>query len=330
MSLVPNESLPGTRPSRALFANGALMAGVFYVVLYGVYAAYDPGALSLATFTDLMNNAAPLALAAAGQTIVVLTRGFDLSLAGTISIVSVFMAVFPMEDAGGGAASFAACLAIGGAIGAVSGLLVAFRGIQSIAATLGVMIVCQGIALLILNAPGGAVAEWVSYEMTDVVFGFAPASGLVVLAFALAWLLLRKTDLGLSLYAIGADEGAAGLSGVPVARRRFWAYVLAGACYGAAGFMLSAQTATGDPNAGMPFLLLSFASVALGGTSLTGGQGGVVGSLIGACVLMLMQKVLFAAGVSSFYIGASQGALLILAILFGRLVSRAASSGDAK
>ncbi len=292
----------------------------FYIVLYSVYALSDPGALSMYRFSGLVNNAAPLALAAAGQTIVVLTRGFDLSVVGTISIANVVMAVVSLEGPGGALASAVICVAIGGGVGAVSGYLVAFRGLQSIAATLGVMIVCQGIALLILSAPGGLVAEWVSYEMTGSAFGVFPIALCPIILVAVVWLLLRKTDLGAALYALGADENAAGLSGVGVRRTRWLSYVLAGLCYGLAGFMLSAQTATGDPNAGMPFLLLSFAAVALGGTSLAGGRGGIIGSIMGAATLMLMQKVLFSIGVSSFYIGLFQGVLLIVAILLSRFL----------
>ena len=148
-----------------------------------------------------------------------------------------------------------------------------------------------------------------------------------VAVLAVLCLLSRRTDLGVSLYAIGADEVAAGLSGIPVRRARCAGFVIAGVFYGAAGFMLSAQTSTGDPNAGLPFLLLSFAAVALGGTSLGGGQGGAIGSMIGAGVLLLMQKMLFAVGVSSFYTGLFQGVLLIVAILVERGLSRLRQAG---
>ena len=105
----------------------------------------------------------------------------------------------------------------------------------------------------------------------DTFFGFVPIPGLVLLALALAWLVLRRTDTGLALYTVGTDETSAGLSGISVVRTRFVAFVGAGLVYGLAGFMLSAQTATGDPNGGRPFLMLTFAAVALGGTSLSGG-----------------------------------------------------------
>jgi len=293
-----------------------------YFALYIVYAIQQPRALNAGAIASLVNNTVPLALAAAGQSIVVLSRGFDLSLAGVVSITNVVMAVYPLEGPGGALVSLGICLLIGAAVGAINGWLVAYMRIQTIAATLATMIVCQGIALLILDAPGGAVAEWVSYELTDRLFDFIPVSGLILGSVVVAWLLVKKTDFGVALYAIGADEHAARLSGIPVLKVRFFAFVLAGMLYGLAGYMLSAQTATGSPSAGQPLLMLSFAAVALGGTSLAGGRGGLFASVMGAATLMLLQKVLFSSGVSSFYTGIFQGAVLIAAVLFSGLLTR--------
>ncbi|MBB5753443.1 ABC transporter permease subunit [Prosthecomicrobium pneumaticum] len=311
---------------RAL-TGGAAIVTLLYLVLYLLYALWEPRALSAYTFTSLVNNSAPLAIAAAGETLVVLSRGFDLSVAGVISLTNVFMAVWPLEGPGGALLSLLGCCAIGAVVGAVNGWLVAVLRLQTIAATLGTMIVCQGLALVVLDAPGGTVADWVSYELTDSLFGIVPIAGLVVLAVALVWLVLLRTNTGVGLYAVGADEQAAMLSGVSVRRIRFVAFMGAGILYGVAGFMLSAQTATGNPNAGAPLLMLVFAAVALGGTSLSGGRGGMIGSIVGAGTLMLLQKVLFSGGVSSFYTGIFQGFVLIAAILFGRAVPRLFGNG---
>lgn len=323
---------PGSpRPvKRGLTApNGAVLAVVLYVLMYLLYGWSEPDAFSAYAIGNLVNNAAPLALAAAGQTLVVLAKGFDLSLVGVISIANVLTAVFPFEGPLGACFSLAMCLAAGALIGLVNGYLVAWHGVQSIAATLGTMIVAQGIALLLLPVPGGSVSEFISDTLTDSLWQVLPISGLFLLIFALIWLVIKRTDTGTAIYAIGADETAAGLSGVAVRWTRCKAFILAGCFYGAAGFMLSAQTATGDPNAGQPFLLLSFAAVALGGTSLSGGRGGAFGSMVGAAVLLLMQKMLFALGVSSFYIGFFQGVLLILSIVSSHLLNRRATKKGA-
>lgn len=304
-----------------LTKGAGLIVGI-YLILYALYAYQQPRALSASSFASLVNNTAPLALAAAGQALVVISRGFDLSVAGVISVCNVTLAVYPMDGPGGALLSVLLCLAIGAAVGAVNGWLVAVLKMQSIAATLATMIICQGIALVILKAPGGTVADWITYEMTDRLWKTIPVSGLVILAVIAVWMLIRRSDFGMSLYAIGADEQAARLSGINTTRVRFKTFVLAGALYGLAGFMLSAQTATGNPTAGTPLLLLSFAAVALGGTSLAGGRGGLFASVMGAAVLMLLQKVLFSSGVSSFYTGMFQGIALILAVVFSTFLAR--------
>ena len=175
---------------------------------------------------------------------------------------------------------------------------------------------------MILKAPGGWVAEWISYEMTDRLWGVIPVSGLVLGLVLVIWMVLRRSPFGISLYAIGADESSAALSGINTTRVRLLAHVVAGCAYGLAGFMLSAQTATGNPSSGTPLLMLTFAAVALGGTSLSGGRGGVFATMMGAATLTLLQKVLFSAGIASFYTGMFQGAVLILAVVFSAFLVR--------
>ena len=140
----------------------------------------------------------------------------------------------------------------------------------------------------------------------------------------LSWAAIRRTDWGVALYAVGADEGAAALAGISTRRTKLRAYCLAGVLYGLAGYMLTALTATGDPNAGAPYLILTYAAIAIGGTSFGGGRGGLVGSMIGALTLGLLQKVLFSLGVLSFYTGIAQGVVMILAVFIGTLSERAA------
>lgn len=306
-----------SRPGFATrFLTGAGLIVMVYLLLYALYAVQQPKALTSYSIAALINNTAPLALAAAGQAIIVISRGFDLSVAGVISICNVVLAVYPLEGPGGAAASVLICIAIGATVGLVNGYLVAVLKLQSIAATLATMIICQGIALVILKAPGGWVAEWISYEMTDRLWGVIPVSGGVLGVVLLIWMLLRRSPFGISLYAIGADESSAALSGINTARVRLLAHVVAGCAYGLGGFMLSAQTATGNPSSGTPLLMLTFAAVALGGTSLSGGKGGVFATMMGAATLTLLQKVLFSAGISSFYTGMFQGVVLILAVVF--------------
>ncbi|WP_223505383.1 ABC transporter permease [Pseudomonas sp. GL-RE-29] len=293
--------------------SGAGTAALLYALLFLTYASVERSALSVSAFNDLVNNASPLAIAAAGGTLIILLRGFDLSVAGVISLVNVILASYPLDGASGAAASLCIALTIGGLVGLLNGVLVAYGGFQSIAVTLATMIMTGGLALVILDAPGGYVADWLSETLTDTVAGI-PVSGLVLLVVIALWAVVRKTDFGISLYAVGQDEHAASLSGIKVQRTRCVAFVIAGALYGLSGYMLSAQTATGNPTAGNSLLLLTFAAIALGGTSFRGGKGGLTGSIIGAASLMLLQKLLFSIGVQSFYIGLLQGIVMIIAV----------------
>ena len=301
--------------------DGSVVIAIIFAILYVLNVWQQPRSFSASAFTSLVNNATPLALAAAGLALVIISRGFDLSLAGVVSLTNVVMAVYPLSGPGGAFVSLIICLSIGGAVGAVNGWLVAHLRLQAIAATLATMIICQGIALVILDAPGGMVSDWVSYELTDRILGYVPVSGIVILIVLLSWAGFRRTDTGLAIYAVGQDEQASRLSGIPVRRARFVAFLLAGMLYGFAGYMLSAQTATGSPTAGLPLLMLAFAAVALGGTSFTGGKGSVLASIIGAFTLVLLQKVLFSSGVASFYTGIFQGAVLIFAVVFSRVLT---------
>lgn len=313
--------------NRTWVPSGTLIVVVLYVVMFIVNAALQSKALNASSITNLVNNAAPLAIASAGQALVVISRGFDLSVAGVISLTNVLIAAYPVQGPFGALVSAAMALSVGAVVGLVNGVLVVTLRMQPIAATLGTMIITQGLALVILDAPAGTVANWLSYELTDRIMKVIPVSGLIVLAVAVCWWIFKRTDTAVGLYAVGDDEGAANLSGVPVRSVRFHTFVAAGMLYGLAGFMLSAQTATGNPNAGTPFLMLTFAAVSLGGVSLAGGKGSPIGAIVGAATLMLMQKVLFSSGVSSFYTGIFQGVVLIAAIVFSAFIERLGSRG---
>jgi ribose transport system permease protein len=306
-----------------LLGSGAVMVTVIYLLLLLVYSLCQKNALSMTQFSDQLSNGLPLALGAAGGTLVVLMRGFDLSVAGVIALADVLTAT----QAGDGQLGALLCLAMvvgtGLLVGAVNGFLVAYVGLQSIACTLATMIICSGVALLVLDAPGGNVPDFISDNLTGTLLG-VPVPLIIALVVLLGWVILRKTNWGVGLYALGADETAARLAGVPVRRVKFLAFCAAGALYGVAGMMLAAATSNGDPGAGTSYLLLVFAAIAIGGTTFTGGRGGLLGSMIGAATLMLLQKVLFSLGVSSFYTGIGQGLIMIAAVLIAALSARLA------
>jgi ribose transport system permease protein len=308
----------GTREKGRPIPSSAF-AALLYVIMFVIYLLNSPSAITLAGITDLLNNTIVLALASAGLTLVILTAELDLSSVGVIAVTNVIVATVSTKFPGGAFISLVLVCLVGLLVGLINGWLVAFLGLQSLAATLGTMIVCQGIALLILEAPGGEVAAFIMNRLTDTVFGFMPVAGLILLLAIAGWLLFRRTRLGIGIYAVGTDAVAARLSGLNVKCTKWMVFGLAGIAYGLAGYMLGAQTGTGDPRISNSFLLYVFAAVAIGGTSLGGGRGGVIGSVVGAGILTVMQKLLFAVGVAEFYTNIFNGVIMVVAILFGNL-----------
>ena len=304
---------------------------LIYVVMFIVYAsvqgrfAVTPYGLSV-----LLNNSISLAIGASAITFVILTGGFDLSLAGIVALTNSVLAVVGFRGVGGAIEALIVVLAIGCMVGAVNGYFVAYAKLQSIAATLGTMIMTSGIALLLLNAPGGQISDTIAYGLTGMI-GPVPVAAIILLIYtAILWCVLSYSKFGVSVFSIGQDRIAARGSGINVERTEFCAYVVSGVLAGFCGYIVSAQTGTGDPRFDASFLLLAFAAVAIGGTSFRGGRGTVLGSVVGAGLLELIQKTLFAIGVSSFFTGMFEGGLMILAVLIGSLTSRTAEGGSAE
>lgn len=306
---------------RKLAPGPVAIAALLLALMYGVYAARTSAALTMFGITNVLNNGVVLAVASAGLTFVVLTGEFDLSGVAVIAISNCVVATIGDGLSQSWLVSLLAVLAIGAAVGALNGLLVARLGLQSLAATIATMVASEGVALLILPAPGGQVADAIADGLTGVLLDRLPVAAAVLVALAAAWVVFCRTRLGIALFAVGTDAAAARLSGVDERRTKFAAFVIAGSCYGAAGYMLSAQTGTGDPRASNSLLLFMYASVAIGGTSLLGGRGGVLGSIIGAGVLTVMQKMLFALGVAEFYTDIFNGCIMVVALVFANLSS---------
>lgn len=274
------------------------------------------GYFDLATISA---SSATLALAAIGGTIVVLGGGLDLSVGAVVSLVNVVLVAWigPMDlpPPLHAALALGVGLALGGGIGAFNGLLVGVLRLQPIIVTLASMFVASGLALLVLRYPGGEFPYDASMLAAgDTIPGLLPAPVVVILLGLLAWGWLRRTRLGVAIYAVGSDAQAAGTNGVRTARVRVWTYVLAGMFYGAAGFFVTANTGSGDPLIGAAMLLKVFAAIALGGTAIGGGRGGAAGSVAGALILTILINIFLLMGVQTYYVPVIEGLVLLLAV----------------
>jgi ribose transport system permease protein len=306
-------------PVALLQQNGAIAFLVLLAVIL-LLVAVSPHGVSYFDISTISASGTTLALAGIGETIVILGGGLDLSPGAVISLVNVVLVtVLGSSELGVGAyTALAAIIAIGigAAVGAVNGLLVSYLRLPSIIVTLGTMFVVQGLALLILKSPGGAVSsDFANLLVGDVVTDVLPAPVLIIVLAVLVWLYLKRLRFGLGLYAIGSDAAAARASRVDVRFVRFLSFTAAGAFFGAAGLFITANAGSGDPLIGAPFLLKVFAAVVLGGTLIGGGRGGAVGTVFGALTLTIVIDIFLVVGVPTYYVPIVEGAILLLAVL---------------
>lgn len=290
----------------------ALYIGLFYRDLTRL-----PGSFE---WTSLVNTSMPLVCAAVGQSIVVLTRGIDLSVGGMIDLTNSVAATHMHDGAGSMIGWTLVVLLIGAAGGLVNGVLVAYGRLQPILVTLATLSIYQGLAIKVLPEPGGAVP----LDYTRILANPNGPTGLVFVGVVIVlWLALRRTRFGIGIFAIGNDEEAARAHGVPVALVKVGAYVLSGVFAAAGGLFLAATTTAGDATSGDVFVLTSIAAVVLGGISFLGGRGSAIGAIAGAFVLTLLINVLFFAHIDPLYQSFFQGLFLIVAVLLGTLIRHA-------
>jgi len=297
-----------------------LIAIAVFVILFGITDLVSAGSFNYFELSFLSSGGATLAIAAIGETLVVLSGGFDLSAGAVISLVNVVLATNMQDDPASMLQWSLVGVGIGVATGLFNGFFIAVMRLQPIVVTLSTMFIVQGMTLLVMEKPGGAIPPSLGSAIVgDAIPGILPMPLVILAIFILLWRYLKATRLGIAIYAIGSDPEAARSAGVRVARVQFAVYVLANACYGLAGVFISAQTGAGDPLVGNPMLLQFFAAIVVGGTRLGGGRGGPVGSIIGAYILMLVVNILLVLNVSAYYSTIAEGLILLFAVLGGSL-----------
>jgi len=280
---------------------------------------------------SLAIDALPLCFAACGQAIVILSGGIDLSVGSMMALVNVVsaraMLHLSFRDA-----LLASILIVAGAalVGAFTGLLIVLTRVADIIVTLAMLFVLGGAALAVLEVPGGGVpVRFQNLVTLDTVLTkwFPSAIGVLLLAYLLLWVTVRRTRLGLALYAVGSSRGAAYLAGVNVSRSRIVAYAYSGAFAALGGLALTAASGLGDPNSGTIYTLNSVAAVVLGGVSLLGGVGGLIGPIAAAFILTLVKTLMILKGVDQNWAQVIQGALIVLVVMVGGLAVRQKGKG---
>lgn len=269
--------------------------------------------------TSTVNNTMPLALAAIGQSIVVLTRGIDLSVGGVVDLSNALAAIWLTGSVLHMIGISLVIVLIGAGAGLINGLLVGLGRLQPIVVTLATLSIFQGLAIRVLPQPGGEVPP----GYTDFLANPNQPTALVFLAVAIvAWMALRRSRLGVSIFAIGNDEASAVALGVNAIRTKVFAYMIGGALYAVAGLFLAANATAGDATTGDGYTLTSIVAVVLGGVNLFGGRGSAVGAICGAFITTMIVNILFFAHINPLYQSFYEGLFLVIAVVFGALIGR--------
>jgi ribose transport system permease protein len=294
-------------------AGQLLFVVLFLVLLLLARGIVAPPSLSGTNLLEILRQAAPLGLVAIGQTIALLIGGIDLSVSSLITMTNVLAARMMIGGDQTIPITVLLVVLISAAIGAANGLLIVFVRIPPIITTLAMGIIIQGgYYIYTKGAPIGNIAPGFRVIAEGHVGGLPWAMLIWVALLAVAWVLLRRTRYGRQLYATGASPQIARLSGIPYRRTIVSAYMLCSIFSCCAGLMLSAYIGVASTSVGNNYDLGSIAATVIGGTTFAGGEGGLIGTVAGVLVLILLNGLLTIVRISDAGKLIAQGAIIIL------------------
>ncbi|EAU47962.1 MULTISPECIES: ABC transporter permease [Salipiger] len=318
---------------KILLEGRAFFALVAIIIVFSIL---SPVYFSVGNFLIMSSHVAIFGLLAIGMLLVILNGGIDLSVGSTLGLSGV-VAGYLMQGVEIPAAGVILyppvwavvllTICLGAFVGAINGVLIAFFNVPAFVATLGMLYVARGVALLMTNgltynnlggdaALGNTGFDWLGFNR----IGGVPIGVIVLALVALTvGLVLARTAFGRWLYASGGNERAAELSGVPTRKVKVSVYVLSGICAAIAGLVLSSQLTSAGPTAGTTYELTAIAAVVIGGAALTGGRGNVRGTMLGAFVIGFLSDGLVIIGVSAYWQTVFTGAVIVLAVLLNSL-----------
>ena len=312
-----------TRSLEVILDNPALFMAGILLVMWAILSRLSPFFFSFDNLFEITIQAAVIALIAVGQTFVILSGGIDLSVGSVMSAAAV-VAALAMDNDRGLMAGIAAGLLCGGAFGAANGIVIGKLGIPPFIATLGMMGIARGFALI---ATGGIpvfnLAPGFEYLGQGRIANFIPVPTVTTLVlYALGYLVLRRTRLGRYTYSIGSNLQATVFSGVNVPRYLILIYMVSGLATAVAGLTEASRIGSGQPGGGVGYELDSIAAVVIGGTSLFGGEGNLFASLVGALIIATLRNGLNVLGVYAFWQQVAIGVILIAAVYLDRFRRR--------
>ncbi len=274
--------------------------------------------LTASNLSNIARQVSINAIIAVGMTCVILTGGIDLSVGPVMALSGTLTAGLMVAGLPPGLA-IGAGLLIGVAFGIGNGLFVAYLHMPPIIVTLATMGIARGFGLMYTDGyPISGLPEWFGFFGRQSLLGIQVPILIMLVTYLVAYVLLQHTRIGRYIYAIGGNEEAVRLSGVRAARFKLLVYGISGLTAAIAGLVLTSRLMSGQPNAGIGFELDAIAAVVLGGASIAGGRGVIVGTLLGAMLLGVLNNGLNMLGVSPYVQSVIKGAIILLAIFISR------------
>ncbi|MCH4525733.1 ABC transporter permease subunit [Staphylococcus haemolyticus] len=290
------------------------------ILLIIVVSILNPSFLDLSNLLNLLRQISINGLIAFGMTFIILTGGIDLSVGSILALSSAFIALMITSGVDPIIALIIGVL-IGFVLGAVNGLLVTKGNMAPFIATLATMTIFRGLTLVITDGnPITNLGDSYLFQLfgKGYFIGIPVPAVTMIIVFVISLIILQKTTFGRHTYAIGGNEVAAKISGIKVNKIKILIYGISGLMSALAGGILTSRLNSAQPTAGTSYELDAIAAVVLGGTSLTGGKGRIVGTLIGVLIIGVLNNGLNLLGVSSFYQQVVKGVVILIAVLIDR------------
>ncbi|ASB01443.1 ribose ABC transporter permease [Proteus mirabilis] len=289
------------------------------LLLIVVVSTLSPNFFTLNNIFNILQQTSVNAIMAVGMTLVILTSGIDLSVGSLLALTGAVAASMVGADVNALVAVVGA-LALGAAIGGVTGVIIAKGKVQAFIATLVMMLLLRGVTRVYtdgspINTGFSDNADLFSWFGIGRPFGIPTPIWLMMIVFLSAWYVLHHTRLGRYIYALGGNEAATRLSGISVDKIKIIVYALCGLLAALASVIEVARLSSAQPMAGNGYELDAIAAVVLGGTSLAGGKGRIMGTLIGALILGFLNNALNLLGISSNYQMIVKAVVILLAVL---------------
>lgn len=298
-----------------------LLLILFFVIFATIM---SPRFLTFQNFFNLLQQSAIVGIVAVGMTFVILTGGIDLSVGSNLALAGMISSICSQEMGFAVLPSYLIAVIIGLLFGVLTGFLITTFKIPAFITTLAMMTSLRGLALLVTSGkPIFGLSDAFRTLGAKFIFDTIPLSGVVwVFITALAFFILKFLPLGRQFYALGGNESAAYLSGIRTNRVTTVAYMISGGLAAFAGVMLASWLSTGQPNAGSGIELDAIASVVIGGTSLSGGIGGVAGTFGGVLLLTIISNILNLVGVPSYFQQIVKGIIILVALIGNNLLTQ--------